>query len=135
MHHIRRTVLFEPGRHAINVEYDDNHPDDRDQQNICFVLWLDDAPIGVVRLDRRPPDGGVVRLVGIAADRQRAGHGRVLSDLVDAAARERGMTHLVVNAAPTAIGFYEKTGWSPFGWDASELTGIAADCLQMRKNL
>lgn len=135
MHDIRRATLFVAGRHGASVTYDENHPDDRDPANQCFLFLLDEHPIGVARLDRRGTDGGVVRLVAITPQSQGDGHGRVMSDMIDSAARARGMTHLFINAAPTATGFYEKTGWRMFSWNPAELTGIASRCVQMRKDL
>jgi N-acetylglutamate synthase-like GNAT family acetyltransferase len=135
MHAIRRATLFAPGRHDDAVVYDDNHPDDRLAANQCFLFWLDDAPIGVARLDRRGEDEGVVRLVAIVPELQGRGHGRAMSDMLDDIARARGMTHLLVNAAHTATDFYHKTGWREFDWDPAELVSIAARCVQMRKAL
>jgi GNAT superfamily N-acetyltransferase len=135
MHDIRRATLFAPGRHGERVVYDDQHPDDRDSGNQCFVFLFNSEPIGVARLDRRGADGGVVRLVAILPDLQGGGHGRAMGAMIDEAARARGMTHLVINSAPTATGFYEKTGWIRAEWDASELIGIASRCVQMRKTL
>jgi N-acetylglutamate synthase-like GNAT family acetyltransferase len=134
MHDIRRSTLFAPGRHG-DVVYDEQHPDDRNPDNQCFLFLLDGRPIGVARLDRRGKDGGVVRLVAILPDLQGGGHGRAMAAMIDDAARSRGMRHLVINSAPSATGFYEKTGWTRSDWDASELVGIASTCVQMRKSL
>ena len=71
----------------------------------------------------------------ILPELQRQGHGQVLSELVEAEARVRGMRRLVVNAHESAMGFYEKTGWHTESWDPSELFGIAAHCVQMSKSL
>jgi hypothetical protein len=45
------------------------------------------------------------------------------------------MLMLKVNAVPTAVGFYEKTGWLRQIWGPAELAGIAADCVQMVKTI
>ncbi|TKT74892.1 GNAT family N-acetyltransferase [Aquamicrobium sp. LC103] len=132
LHAIRRAVLFAPDRHA--VDYDENHPDDRAEGNIPFLLLLDGRAIGVVRIDFRGATA-VVRLVAIAEAEQRKGHGRTLDALVAAEARRRGVSSLRVNAAPDAVGYYEKAGWLPASWDRSELVGIAKDCVQMTKAL
>ena len=42
---------------------------------------------------------------------------------------------LYVSSAPDAVGFYERIGFQPFLFDPSDLTGIAAGCVQMRKPL
>lgn len=130
MHDIRRATLFTPDR---GVAYDEHHPHDLNPANQCFLLMFDGRPIGVVRLDPRGADAMVVRLVGILPDLQRRGHGRALGRLVETEARRRGARRLMLNARDTAVGFYEKTGWSAEVWDASELAGGAAHCLQMTK--
>lgn len=135
MHQIRRATLFAAARHGATTAYDDNHPDDRNPDNHCLLFSVDGQPVGVARLDQRGADSGVVRLVAVAPEVQGRGYGRVMGELVDAQARARGMTQLFINAAPTAIGFYEKTGWQRFSWDPCELTGIAQRCVQMRKGL
>ena len=48
---------------------------------------------------------------------------------------ELGLRELRVNAAPDAVGFYEGCGWQRNSWAPDELTGIAADCVQMTKPL
>jgi N-acetylglutamate synthase-like GNAT family acetyltransferase len=132
MHDIRRGVLFTPERHSI--DYDENHPDDRAEQNVPFLLLLDSRPIGVVRLDLRGAIA-IVRLVAVIASEQRRGHGRKLNTLIEAECRRRGVTTLRVNAAPDAVGYYEKMGWQRAAWDSNELVGLAADCIQMIKRL
>ena len=136
LHVIRRATLFASGGMATSfamtrtirtiVRSPDNQP---------LLLVLAGEAIGVVRLDRRGADGGVVRLVGIVPEKQMQGHGRMLQQLVETTARARGMRRLAVNAHPSAVGFYEKTGWLKEAWDASELTGIATDCVQMTKRI
>jgi N-acetylglutamate synthase-like GNAT family acetyltransferase len=131
-HALRRHVLWElRGR----SDYDDNRPEERFASNHPLLLKLDSRGIGTTRLDDLGRGRGVVRLVAVAADLQRRGHGRVLSALVDAYAHRLGLTTLLVNAAPEAIGYYEKMGWKRYAWDATELIGIAADSIQMRKGL
>ena len=132
LHRIRRTVLFTPGRHS--VVYDENHPDDRAEGNIPFLLLRDRHPIGVVRLDFRG-ETAVVRLVAIAEDEQGNGYGRKLNDLIESEVRRRGVKTLFVNARPEAVGYYEKTVWHQAHWDPDELTGLAKDCIQMTKSL
>lgn len=134
MHHLRRTTLFSPDRSRRLPTYDENHPDDRAPDKVPYLLIADGAPIGMVRLDFRGPTA-VVRLVAVATELTRQGHGTVLDRLVAETARARGVETLVVNSAPDAVGFYEKCGWQRHVWDADELVGSAADCVQMRKAL
>jgi GNAT superfamily N-acetyltransferase len=132
-HDIRRSELFEArGRYGI---YDANHPDDANPGNEPLLLWLDGRPIGTARLDSFGDGLGVMRLVAIRAPEQGRGHGRKLDEMVEQRAHARGMHTLYVNAAPTAVGFYERTGWTRYVWSEEELAGIAADCVQMRKQI
>ncbi len=132
-HDIRRTELFErKGRHGV---YDPNHPHDRDPRNEPLLLRLGGRPVGTVRLDNFGDGTGVVRMVAVTAGEQGRGHGRTMQEMVELLARGRGIRTLYVNAAPTAVGFYEKTGWSRFNWNPGELIGIAADCVQMQKEI
>lgn len=131
-HALRRAVLWEArGRSG----YDGNHPDEHVSTNHPLLLKFEGRPIGTARLDDLGNGMGAVRLVAIAPDAQRQGHGRVLSTLVESYARRLRMTVLVVNAAPGAVGWYEKLGWDHHASDSSELTDITADFQQMRKVL
>jgi len=131
-HAIRREVLWEArGR----TGYNDKHSDDYVSANRPLLLKLDGRAIGTTRLDDLGNGTGAVRLVAISADLQRRGHGQKLAELVEAYARNRGMARLFVNAAPEAVGYYEKLGWQRFSWDETELSGIASGAVQMTKNL
>ncbi len=132
-HHIRRTVLFD----ARGVpDYDANRPDEHSPTNHPLLLKHDgrDA-IGTVRLDQRSAGGGITRLVAIRSDLQRRGLGRLMMGLVEPRALSLAMDTLYVSSAPDAVGFYERIGFQPFLFDPSDLTGIAAGCVQMRKPL
>ena len=132
-HAIRRRELFEArGRFGI---YDENYPGEREPNMSHYLLKRDGVPLGTTRLDVREDGTSIFRLVAITAAEQGRGHGRVLSEMVEQRARDFGASTLFVNAAPTAVGYYEKTGWHRHVWDAEELAGISGDCIQMRKLL
>jgi GNAT superfamily N-acetyltransferase len=129
-HAIRRRELFEArGRYGI---YDPNRPDERLPGMHPYLLKLDGRPLGTTRLDIREDGTAIFRLVAITASEQGRGHGRVLGRMVEERARGFGAFTLLVNAAETAVGFYEAMGWQPYSWDESELVGIASSCVQMR---
>jgi N-acetylglutamate synthase-like GNAT family acetyltransferase len=131
-HTIRREVFWEArGR----TRYNDRHPDEYLPADHPLLLKLDGRPIGTTRLDDFGNGAGAVRLVAIIADLQMQGHGRKLAELVENYAHCLGMTRLFVNAAPEAIGYYEKLGWHRFTWDERELLGIALGSTQMTKSL
>lgn len=132
-HDIRRQELFEArGRHGI---YDPDYPGERLPGMHPYLLKLDGKPLGTTRLDIRGDGTAVFRLVAITASEQGKGHGRMLGLMVEEKAKVFGARTLLVNAAETAVGFYEATGWSRHVWDAEELVGIASTCIQMRKSV
>lgn len=132
MHAMRRDVLFaRRGRAAL---YNDAYPDDAASNHLKFLLVLDGEPIGTARLDLAQ-GAGKVRLVVIVPERQRQGHGTAMEQMIVEHAHGLGITTLLVNSAPDAVGFYEKRGWRRELWDESELQGLASDCVQMTKYL
>ena len=132
-HDIREAELFR-ARHR-DVIYDRQHPDDFTPKNRPLLFKRDGRPIGTIRLDDLGNGKGAVRLVAITHAEQGKGYGRVMGKMCEDIARAGGMHVLYVNAAPEALGFYEKTGWQAYSWDPDELVSIAADCVQMRKVL
>lgn len=130
LHAIRREVLFDTG--IMPFVYDEHRPEDRRAGNTPYLLMLNGEPIGVARLDISGPTC-IVRLVGITMLRQREGHGRSLSNLIDAQAASQGVSELRVIAYKDAVGFYEGMGWSRHVWDAAELAHLAPGNIQMTK--
>jgi N-acetylglutamate synthase-like GNAT family acetyltransferase len=131
-HSLRREVLWEARGRS---NYDDRHGDEYLPTHHPLLLKLDGRPTGTTRLEDFGNGRGAVRLVAIAIDAQRQGHGRALLVLVEDYARRLGINTLFVNAATEAVGYYQKMGWEASIWDAAELTGIAAGARQMRKSL
>lgn len=132
-HAIRRQELFEArGRHGI---YDPNRPDERLPGMHPFLLKANDRPVGTTRLDIRDDGTCIFRLVAITASEQGKGHGRMLGRMVEDEARARGAHTAYVNAASTALGYYEATGWQRHVWDEAELVSVGNECIQMRKVL
>jgi N-acetylglutamate synthase-like GNAT family acetyltransferase len=131
-HTIRRQVLWEDRG---KTGYSDTQPDEYNPANHPLLLKLDGRSIGTTRLDNFGNGNGAVRLVAIVSDEQNRGHGRILGAMVEDYARQLGIKTLFVNAAPEAMGYYEKVGWTQFSWNEAELRGIAAECVQMRKQI
>ena len=131
-HHIRRTELFEARGRS---NYDANHPDEFAIGHFPLLLKWQGRGIGTTRFDLLADGIAAIRLVAILRAEQGKGHGRVLSRRTEDFARGRNVTKLVVNAAPLAVGFYERMGFVREAWDPAELTGIAEDCVQMTKAL
>lgn len=127
-HAIRRQVLFE-ARGLSN--YDPNGPDERKAENLSLLLKFENIPVGTVRLDTRPDSTAIVRLVAIRADQQRRGHGSTLLRKTEELASSLGVRTLCVHAAPDAVVFYEKHGYSRSIFDPGS-NGMA---VQLRKSI
>ena len=108
-HAIRRKVLFE-NRGEFD-RYNENHPDDSKIGNHPLVLLYRGTIAGVVRVDVCEHVAWL-RRVAIREDYQRNHHGRVLLLLAESFARAQGCTEVRTNAAPDAMAFYERCGYS-----------------------
>jgi GNAT superfamily N-acetyltransferase len=125
-HMLRRTILFERrGRFGV---YDASHADERAPDNHPFLLWVDDAPTGTIRIDITDADA-VFRLVTIREDLQGRGHGRQMLALAERFVRtkQRALIHSHVHR--TAIGFYERCGFVREGPDEGGDTVLMAKTL------
>ena len=132
-HFIRSVELFE-GRHG-HATYDPDHPDERPADHYSLLLTWNGVGIATTRLDLLGNGAAAIRLVAVIKAEQGKGHGRALQTLVEDFARGKGVARLVVNAAPEALGFYERMGFTKDDWNPAELIGIASDCVQMTKTL
>lgn len=120
-HRIRRTVLFEArGR----FDYIPDGPEEIKEQNLSLIFKLDGQAIGTVRLDQKSDGRAIVRLVAIATDFQRRGHGTALLERVERLALSLGIRDLLVHSAPDAVGFYQKLGFSPFEFEAGNFKSV-----------
>ncbi|MBD9490460.1 GNAT family N-acetyltransferase [Ensifer sp. ENS11] len=120
-HRLRRTVLFEArGR----FDYIPDGPEEIKERNLSLLFKLDGQPIGTVRLDQKPDGRAIVRLVTIAPDLQRRGHGTALLERVERLALSLGIRDLLVHSAPDAVGFYQKLGFSPFEFEAGNFKSV-----------
>lgn len=108
-HMIRREVLWEArGRN----DYQANHPDETADGHHPMVLFVDDSPVGVVRIDLEEKiQEAIFRRVAITTSEQRKGFGRKLMESAEEFALLRGYQKLVANVAPDAILFYVKIGY------------------------
>lgn len=108
-HHIRRHVLYE--LRGLDG-YNDKHPDEHRREHIPFLFLQGGNPVGTVRFDLESDGQAVVRLVAILPARQRQGLGRAMMAALENVAVEKGVRRLKVHAAPDAVPFYEKLGWT-----------------------
>ena len=133
LHDMRRSELFVRRE---GVTYNTNHPDDHTPTHFPLVLKLDGNTIGTARLDLFDNDESAIRLVAIAKNGQRKGHGRILWQMFETFARSKSVTRVYVNSFPTAVGYYERLGFIRGEWNepsGAPRSGLGAGCIQMTK--
>lgn len=107
-HEIRRAELWEArGQGSV---YDLNRPDERLANRFAQILFFEDVPVGVLRIDIEPPNA-IFRRVAVRHEHQRKGHGRVMLMLAEEFARKHECVCVRSNVAPEAVGFYESCGF------------------------
>ncbi|MCC3159919.1 GNAT family N-acetyltransferase [Hymenobacter sp. 15J16-1T3B] len=87
---------------------------DDDAPTTTHVLWRapDGAVAGVARLHPSGPGQGQVRYMAVSPAWQGHHVGRQLLDYLEAAARQQGLTEIVLHARQSAVGFYERLGYA-----------------------
>ena len=107
-HEIRRAVLWEArGQGSV---YDSNRPDEQLPNRFARILFFENVPVGVLRIDIEPPKA-IFRRVAVRLEHQRKGHGRVMLMLAEEFARKHGCVSARSDVAPDAVGFYESCGF------------------------
>lgn len=102
VHTLRDTELFAPRE----ITYNSDHPANTAPGRFTYILMYKNTPIATASLDLLENNTGVVRVVAVTKEEQRKGHGRILQDLFEKAAKEKHLTKLFVNANKTATAFY-----------------------------
>ena len=130
-HAIRRDAIFAallPGQ-----AYDEHDPDEFERGHRPHVLVRDGEVIGTVRIDLIGDTQAGLRLIAIRRDLQRQGHGRVLLQLAEQAARAFSRTEIVINAHPTSLPFYLANGYREGEW--GDAASVPATLIRVGKRL
>jgi len=131
-HAIRRTELFESRGRS---DYDPHRPEERARGRQSLLLKVDDKAIGTARLDVLTPNQAVVRLVAITHSEQGKGYGRLLMNAIEILADSMGVTKLLLNATPSAVGFYKKLGYQIEAWADPDKQRPGVQRIQMSKKI
>jgi predicted GNAT family N-acyltransferase len=109
---VRRAVFIEEQKVAESIETDGKDPD------CCHVLACDGdgSPIGTTRMNGE----GKIGRMAVLAEYRRLGVGRKMLQAMMDYGRSRGMTDFHLSAQISAIGFYRKMGFEPYGEEFQE---------------
>ncbi|RAK68338.1 GNAT family N-acetyltransferase [Hymenobacter edaphi] len=107
---LRYQVLRQPWQQPPGSE---RAPDD-EAPTTTHVLWRapDGTVAGVARLHPSAPGQGQVRYMAVSPAWQGHQVGRQLLEYLEAAARQQGLTEIVLHAREAAVGFYQRLGYA-----------------------
>jgi len=119
IHVLRRRALFNDATDTADAgsAYNADHPDDRDADHRVLALFAEDQLLGTLRVDLSHPAWAAFRLVAIDPNRRGRGFGGAMLEMAEAFVTSKGWRQVRLHAKPAAIGFYERHGYRPVGWD------------------
>lgn len=108
-----RRIVFVDEQHV----REDEEVDGLDDACEHFVAEIDDRVVGTARMRPKPEDPSVAKAerVAVLRDLRGAGVGRAIMAALEAEARVRGYTKVLLAAQVSAIAFYERLGYEAFG--------------------
>ncbi|HEY8288242.1 MAG TPA: GNAT family N-acetyltransferase [Acetobacteraceae bacterium] len=118
-------------RHAVAFGGEADEQEELAPGHFPLLLWLEECPVGTIRIDMLDGGAAAFRLVAVHPSYQGRGHGFALLQEAEAFAREIGCRKVVVYATPEAVGFYAGAGYAEDDWDDQYFGGI----VQMTKPL
>ena len=124
LYSVRRAVFIEEQNIAERIEIDGRDPD-------CFHVLASDTngrPVGTARMD----DKGKIGRMAVLQDNRRRGIGRKMIRALMDYGRDNAITNFHLSAQITAIGFYNKMGFEPFGEEFIE-AGITHINMKLKK--
>ena len=107
LYSVRREVFIEEQNISESIELDGKDPD-------CFHVLASDKkgrPVGTARMDGK----GKIGRMAVLHDYRRRGIGRKMIQALMDYGRENAITDFHLSAQITAIGFYKKMSFEPFG--------------------
>ena len=113
-HEIRRRAIFEA--YLPDKVYQVDHPDEQAEGNFPLVLTKDGKIVGCVRVDLYDAERAALRLLAVAPEAQRQGHGEALLALIDDFVRSHGRRRIVLHGNPETVGFYLRNGYVEEVW-------------------
>ena len=124
LYSVRRAVFIEEQNVSESIELDGRDPD-------CFHVLASDTkgrPVGTARMDGK----GRIGRMAVLHDYRRRGIGRKMIQALMDYGRKNAITDFHLSAQITAIGFYNKMGFEPYGEEFIE-AGITHINMKLKK--
>lgn len=103
---LRYRILREPLGQPRGSERNDG-----DETGIHFALFEEGSIKAIARLDANDSSAMQVRFVAVELTEQGKGFGKLIMEATEQAARELGMSKIVLHARENALGFYRNLGY------------------------
>jgi len=117
MVHLRNEILRKPL--GLTFEKDEL---EKEKEDILMGAFEDDRLLGCCLMTRMDATTIRLRQMAVPGNMQGKGIGRALMIFAENIARDLGYRKLCMHARSTAIGFYQKLGYSPNGDEFIEVT-------------
>jgi len=114
---LRNDMLRKP----LGLQFDKDELE-REKDDILMAAFEDDRILGCCLLTKVDEKTVRLRQMAVPNNLQGKGIGRALMIFAENIARDMGYKTLIMHARKTAIGFYEKLGYSPKGLEFVEVT-------------
>ena len=85
--------------------------DELEDKSIHIMACDGDKIVGVARLHFNSKEEAQIRYMAVDENYRRRGIGSMMLQRSEEIAKERGASHIVLNARENAVGFYEKNGY------------------------
>ena len=117
MVHLRNEILRKP----LGLVFDAAELE-REKEDVLMGAFEEDKLLGCCLLTRVDNRTMRLRQMAVPSGMQGKGIGRALMIFCENVARDMGYKRLIMHARKTALGFYEKLGYSVFGEEFMEVT-------------
>lgn len=114
---LRNEILRKP----LGLSFDEEELE-KEKEDILMGAFEDDRLLGCCLLTRMDPATVRLRQMAVPNNMQGKGVGRALMIFAENIARDLGYKKLCMHARKTAVGFYEKLGYSISGNEFEEVT-------------
>ncbi len=95
---------------------------EREKEDVLMGAFEEDKLLGCCLLTRMDDRTMRLRQMAVPSGMQGKGIGRALMIFCENVARDMGYKRLIMHARKTALGFYEKLGYSVYGEEFMEIT-------------
>lgn len=114
---LRNEILRSP----LNLSFEKNELD-REKDDILIGAFEEEKMLGCCLLTRMDKDNVRLRQMAVQDNLQKKGIGASMMNFAENIARDKGYEKMIMHARKTAVGFYEKLGYTIAGKEFIEVS-------------